>query len=55
MVKKANGKWKICIDFIYLNKACLKDKFCLARIDSLIDATATLELMSLLEGYSGYH
>jgi hypothetical protein len=54
MMKKANGKWRICIDFIDLNKACPKDEFPLPRIDSLVDA-ATLELMSLLDCYSGYH
>jgi hypothetical protein len=55
MVKKSNGKWSMCIDFTYLNKACLKDKFPLPRIDSLVDVVATLELMSLLYYYSGYH
>ena len=33
MVKKANGKWRICVDFIDLNQACPKDSFPLPRID----------------------
>jgi hypothetical protein len=55
MVKKANEKWKMCIDFTDLNKACLKDEFPLPRIDSLINAAVTSELMNLLDCYSGYH
>jgi hypothetical protein len=45
----------MCIDFTDLNKACPKDEFPLPRIDSLVDAAATLEQMSLLDCYSGYH
>jgi hypothetical protein len=55
MVKKANGKWRICIDFIDLNKACPKNEFPLPRIDSLIDASATSDLISLLDCSSGCH
>jgi hypothetical protein len=45
----------MCIDFTDLNKACPKDEFPLPRIDSLVDAAASSELMSLLDCYSGYH
>ena len=31
MVKKSNGKWRMCVDFIDLNKACPKDSFPLAK------------------------
>jgi hypothetical protein len=55
MVKKANGKWTMCIDFTDRNKACPKDEFPLPRIDSLVDVAASSELMSLLDCYSGYH
>ena len=33
LVKKANEKWRMCVDFTYLNKACLKDNFPLPMID----------------------
>ena len=40
MVKKANGKWRMYVDFIDLNKACQKDSYPLPRIDQLVDSTA---------------
>ena len=27
LVKKANGKWRMCVDFTDLNKACPKNSF----------------------------
>ena len=33
VVKSKNGKWRVCIDFINLNKACSKDPFLFPRID----------------------
>ena len=39
MVKKANGKWKMCVDFTNLKKACPKDSYLLPRVDVLVDST----------------
>nr|ABF96015.1 retrotransposon protein, putative, unclassified [Oryza sativa Japonica Group] len=55
MVRKANGKWRMCVDFTDLNKACPKDHFPLPRIDQLVDSTAGCELLSFLDAYSGYY
>ena len=33
MVKKANGKWRMCVDFTDLNKVCPKDSYPLPHID----------------------
>ena len=40
MVKKANEKCSMCVDFIDLNKACPKDSYPLPQIDVLVDSIA---------------
>ena len=40
MVKKANGKWRMCVDFTDLNKVCPKDGYPLPRVNVLVDSTA---------------
>ncbi|XXG81436.1 hypothetical protein AAC387_Pa09g2071 [Persea americana] len=55
VVKKKTGKWRVCVDFTDLNKACPKDSFPLPKIDQLIDATAGHDRMSFLDAYRGYH
>ena len=55
MVKKANGKWRMCVDFIDLNKACPKDSYLLPRIDQLVDSTAGHKLLSFMDAFSGYN
>ena len=39
MVKKANRKWRMCVDFTDLNKACPKDSYPFPRVDALVDST----------------
>ena len=39
VVKKKNGKWRVCVDFTYLNQACPKDPFTMPKIDQLVNAT----------------
>ena len=55
MVKKANGKWRMCVDFTDLNKACPKDSYPLPRIDQLVDSTAGHRLLSFMDAFSGYN
>jgi hypothetical protein len=55
LVKKKNGKWRMCVDYTSLNKACPKVPFPLPRIDQIDDSTAGCELLCFLDAYSGYH
>ena len=55
LVKKANGKWRLCIDFTDLNKACPKDSFPLPWIDLIVDTTAGHELLGFMDAFSGYN
>ena len=51
-MKKKTGKWRVCMDFIDLNKACPKDS---PWIDQLVDATIGHPWMSFLDAFQGYH
>ena len=55
LVKKANEKWRMCVDFTDLNKACPKDSFPLPRIDQLVDSTAGHKLLTFMDAFSRYN
>ncbi|KAI9122607.1 hypothetical protein K1719_006447 [Acacia pycnantha] len=37
MVKKPNGKWRVCTDYKNSNKVCPKDSYPMPNIDQLVD------------------
>ncbi len=55
LVRKKGGKWRMCVDYTGLNKACPKVPYPLPRIDQIVDSTAGCETLSFLDAYSGYH
>jgi len=55
LVKKANGKWRMCVDFTNLNKACPKDSYPLPSIDALVDSASGCNILSFLDTFSGYN
>ena len=55
LVKKANRKWRMCMDFTDLNKAHPKDSFPLPRIDQLVDSIAGHKLLIFMDAFLGYN
>ena len=53
MVKKANGKWRICVDFMDLNKTCLKDSYPFPQVNILVDSTTRHQLLNFMDAFSG--
>ena len=52
---RRRGKWRVCVDFTNLNKACPKNNFSLPKIDLIVDATSKYELLNFMDAFSGYH
>jgi hypothetical protein len=55
VIKKKNKKWRMCVDYTSLNKACPKDLLPLPRIDQVVNSTTGCETLCFLDAYSGYH
>ncbi|KAH9308250.1 hypothetical protein KI387_036161, partial [Taxus chinensis] len=54
-VRKNNGEIRICVDFRNLNQASLKENYPLPIMDHILQAITGSEMISLLDGFSGYN
>ena len=45
LVRKKSGKWRMCVNYTGLNKACAKDLFPLPRIDQIVESTSGYPLL----------
>jgi len=55
LVKKASGNWRMCVDFMDLNKVCPKESYMLPSINALVDRASGCRLLSFLDAFSGYN
>ena len=55
LVKKSNGKWRMCVDYTDLNRACPKDAYILPNIDKIIGISSGYKLLSFMIAYYGYN
>ena len=53
LVKRPNGTWGMCVDFMDLNKACPKNSYPLLKIDRLVDTAAKHALLSFMDAFFG--
>ena len=55
LVKKKDGPMRLCVDYRYLNKVMIKNKYLLPRIDDLMDQLVGACVFSKIDLRSGYH
>jgi hypothetical protein len=54
-VRKNNGDIILCVDFRALNRESVKDNFPLPNMELILQQVAGSQMMSLLDGFSGYN
>ena len=54
-VRNTFGQILLCIDFHALNRASVKDHFSLPNMEMILQQVAGSQMMSLLDGFSGYN
>ena len=55
LVRKKNGKLRMCVDYRMLNKRTVKDSYALPRIEEVFDVLHGAKVFSSLDMKSGYH
>ena len=55
MAPKSLGKWRMCVDFIDLNKTCPENTYPLPSIDKLVNGALKAKFLSFMDAYSGYN
>ena len=54
-IKKKDGIMRLCVDYQYLNRATIKNKYPLPRIDDLFDQLQGAAVFSKIDLRSEYH
>jgi hypothetical protein len=55
LIDKKGCSIRVCVDYLDINKACLKDNFPTPFVDQIVDDCAGSEIFSLMDGFSGYN